>query len=335
MNCLKGYIGIRNSDLPEPDGGMYINELPGITLENIDRIASDEKLSYRLAWSDVENRASKKMEVAISNSFAKRYRIKSLQQTIDVSRFTNPAVTFAPAAKYRGFKIQLTQDYRLRASLYQSFHVQSINLYLKAATAGVPVKVFNNYTGELLYSTEIDGVEGWNEIKVKDNFNAQALFVCYDASTVEGTSLPIKDFVNSWFVDCCRSICSSWSPIMRGVETDSLTIGSDQELGYDTYGISAVFSVRCSWDNLVCNNKELFATAWQNLLGAEIMIERIGSDRKNRFTTVDLDKARELRDYFEAEADKYLALTIEGISIDTGDTCLECNAALQVKEVRL
>lgn len=51
-------------------------------------------------------------------------------------------------------------------------------------------------------------------------------------------------------------------------------------------------------NSIICNDLPLFAEAWLNLLGAEIMFERIYSERINIYTTIKADKAEELRDLY-------------------------------------
>ena len=59
MECLIDYIGFFNcADQPDPPSGMYINTLPGITLESIDKIATNEQVTYLQVWADAQKEAS-------------------------------------------------------------------------------------------------------------------------------------------------------------------------------------------------------------------------------------------------------------------------------------
>lgn len=58
--------------------------------------------------------------------------------------------------------------------------------------------------------------------------------------------------------------------------------------------VSDVAKAEC----LICAHKELLSVALWYLMGAEMMAETIGSERTNRFTTIDLDKAENLRDEY-------------------------------------
>lgn len=71
---------------------------------------------------------------------------------------------------------------------------------------------------------------------------------------------------------------------------------------------------------LMDHYKQKLAAALWWLIGAEIMIERQASDRLNRFTTIDLEKAGEMQAFFEARAAHELKNAVK--SIDPG-VCTE------------
>jgi len=59
MECLIDYIGFFNcSGQAEPDSGMYISTLPGITLESVDKVATSEQVTYLSVWADAQQEAA-------------------------------------------------------------------------------------------------------------------------------------------------------------------------------------------------------------------------------------------------------------------------------------
>lgn len=78
----------------------------------------------------------------------------------------------------------------------------------------------------------------------------------------------------------------------------------------------------CDYEDLICENKEKLINPWRYLLGNQLMLFRIYSSRLNRFTTVDLDQARELRDYYQVEYEKAIQQAVQ--LVELGDCCLEC-----------
>lgn len=77
MDCLQGYIGIQGCGAPSaaPGSGLYINQLPGVSLEVIESIADDEQENFLGVWADVETRALKKFALAVKAELNKCYRI--------------------------------------------------------------------------------------------------------------------------------------------------------------------------------------------------------------------------------------------------------------------
>lgn len=81
MDCLQGYIGIQGCGAPAPPSeegafsGLYINQLPGVSLEVIESIADDEQENFLGVWADVELRALKKFALAVKAELNKCYRI--------------------------------------------------------------------------------------------------------------------------------------------------------------------------------------------------------------------------------------------------------------------
>lgn len=70
---------------------------------------------------------------------------------------------------------------------------------------------------------------------------------------------------------------------------------------------------------LICENKDLLAEALHYLMGAEMMIERIGSSRINKYTTIDKATAQQSRLEFEQIFFHELHVAVLGININDSD----------------
>lgn len=69
MSCLTDYIGIRLcDDEQESDSGLYINSLPGISIEAIDNIANSEQVTYVQVWADAQDEAYALFEIDFYNA---------------------------------------------------------------------------------------------------------------------------------------------------------------------------------------------------------------------------------------------------------------------------
>lgn len=81
---------------------------------------------------------------------------------------------------------------------------------------------------------------------------------------------------------------------------------------------------------LVCEKVEegLFDVALWYLYGSELMIERTSTDALNRYTTIDLEKAEQLKADFFQEFQAALDDAVQAINpsdSDCVDDCVECN----------
>ena len=325
MECLIDYIGLRGCGTSEPESGLFINELYGVQFESIQKIADSEQKTFQGVWDDVQVRGIHKMSTAVTNYFRSKYQIKKVSDTFNLGKILESTTT-APSAEYRGFFIETQYN-----SNFTNIYVQSVNLYL-ASPANTTLKIFDTLTGEELYTTSITGVAGWNLVKINKTFRAENIFVGYDATAITSTNMKIDEIVRGEF-EC---FCNDWFNCEAKVRGGSLVSPyTDVEEVNNTYGLSSVFGVRCSYDNLVCDNKDVFKVALWYLLGHELMNERIYTPRLNRFTTIDLDKAKALRDEFKNEYEKELMNAIQGIKLNTNDCCLECDAQITYKESRM
>lgn len=335
MECLRDFVGIEGCGATTPTSGEYINSLPGINTFMVGKIADREQVTYLEVWNDVQDRAIKKFGTAVVNTFKnnKKLRIKTVTQTVDLGRIIDTTSPLAAAAEYRGISIELTIQSNLAGlqSSLQVIYVQSIAIYSDGVHADFPIKVFDLDTGALLDTITDNLVAGWNSIRVASSYDAYRIFIAYDATSFESITLSIAPYVAGSCQNCCDAVfgCGNCDAFVNGAIAESLAAPSVIEKSSDTYGLSAIFSIQCRYDWLVCNNIDMFTLAWQYCLGAEMMTERIFSDRINKYTTIDLESARELRTEFETAWKVELEKAIDGIDISDTDCCVECVAPIQ------
>lgn len=335
MECLRDFVGIEGCGATTPASGEYINSLPGINTFMVGKIADREQVTYLEVWNDVQDRAIKKFATAVINTFKanKNLKIKTVTQTVDLGRIIDDTSPLAASAEYRGISIELTIQSNLAGlqSWLQVIYVQSIAIYSDGVHANFPIKVFDLDTGATLETITEDLVAGWNSIRVASSYDAYRIFIAYDATAFESVSLSIAPYVAGSCQNCCDTVFGygNCEASVNGAIAPSIATPTIIEKGSDTYGLSAIFSIQCRYDWLVCSNIDLFTLAWQYCLGAEMMTERIFSDRINKYTTIDLERARELRTEFETGWKFELEKTIDGIDVSDSDCCIECVAPIQ------
>lgn len=77
----------------------------------------------------------------------------------------------------------------------------------------------------------------------------------------------------------------------------------------------------CDYDALICENLEVLTQPWKYVLGIWILLFRINSNRLNRFTTIDVTQAKELKDYYQAEYEKFLNSSVLCMDISSCELC--------------
>lgn len=335
MTCLENTVGILGCGAPTPETGQYVNDLPGITSFMVSKIADKEHVTYLGVWNNVQERALKKFTSSVIAAFktSKKLKIKTITQTIDLGRIIDTSAPVVASPEYRGVTIELIPagNAILLSSSLQVIYVASIAVYSPGIFSGFQFKVFDLQTGDVLETITSDLVSGWNSIRVASSYDALRIFIAYDATAFESVTLTIPAYT----AGACQNGCDlvygygNCTASVNGAVSADLSDATVIDKSSNTYGLSASFSVQCRFDWLVCNNIAQFILPWQYLLGAELMTERIFSDRENRFTNIDLDKARELRTEFQTGFETELNIAISGIDISENDCCIECVAQIQ------
>jgi hypothetical protein len=338
MQCLSNFIGVRWQNAPQPESNLWINDLQGISLKMLDSIANEEQITFFDMWNSVQARAVQRINTDVVREFSKRYRLYRLVDNTTWLKSVDLTQTTAPAAQYLGFEIEMglpqyDSGWQMGwVSSLQVIHVQSLSLYLIEA-GPVTIHFFNIIANSVYELTEnaitINGVAGWNEIPVyTDFYGVQRLFIGYDGTSITAPMLPLdndEDWTN-------YNIYLQMSEGNGLVRAGTIPNPATQTTNFtnNTYGLVGVVGIRCRFENLVCDNKTLFATPMWYLLGAELMAERIYSDRVNRYTTIDIDKAQKLRLEFEKRYALELESACDGIELSWTDCCLEPNGQVRV-----
>jgi hypothetical protein len=325
MNCLKNFIGILGCNSSDPESGIYINSLPGISLKQMDQIANEDKITYSGVWDDVQERAARRFETKVKAELSKRFKISTIQQTFDLTKNLQTTTT-ANSAKYRGFFIDLDRfisDNNYVVSNFQRIYVQQLFLYLTGAV-NTTVKIFDAVKGTQLKSVSVTGASGWNTVNINESYTARKLFIAYDATSITGTDNLIE--VDFPCCDCTLDVQGAQSDISSTIRESDLTKGTNG------YGLTGVFSSQCTYDSLVCNNKNVFSSAWWYLLGSEVMSEVIYTNRLSQYTTIGAQKAKDLRKEFEEIFMDELESSVMGVNVNAYDCCLECNEQVLIKE---
>lgn len=324
MNCLTDYIGVLGCGANEPDSGIYVNSLPSINLRQLNGIADAEQENFTGVWNDIQTRSQNKLLVDVSTRLRKRYKLNSFIESFKLSEIINP-LSFLPLNEERGFSYD-TQNwgYNTLKSQFFLINVEYIKLNLSFVTTNpILIQVIDFDSQKVLFSKSLlvaNQIIGWNLIKVNKSFLNQRVKFVYDATEVVSVSTP-QDLLISHGCGCFNSHCGGKLEGIKGA-----TVGND------SFGLVAKISLACTYEPLICMNKEIFSSPFLYLLGSEIMIERIYTERLNEFSTVGKEEAKELNNYFQSQYELGMENVISGISVSLNDCCIDCNNALRITE---
>jgi hypothetical protein len=337
LSCLIDHIGIEGCGASTPVSGLYINRLPGIELKALDKIATQDQTNFQGVWDDIQERSVRRFRNEINKEFKKRYKLKTLTQSVDIEKLIDTTDTTTSAAEYRGFVIELNrEDQDYVASNLQSIYIQTLYIYL-SEVVNTTVKIYDLDTETQLFSQAVTGVLGWNTIAVNNIFTARRIYVAYDATNVTSVTQDIAKLRQAVLYGGDTCLCYSWGNQQVEIRGASSTIADKFTIvnGDDTFGLGGIFSIKCSYDALICNNLDTFETALWYLEAAEFCFERRFTSRLNEYTTFDSKKAKDLQDEYEKRYIAELSTAIDGINLDLKDLCLQCNEQFQYSDAKL
>ena len=331
MDCFIDFIGIKGCGNAIPPSGLYLNELAGISVESIAKLSKPEQDTYLDVWSDIQKRAVRKFNAQVIAMFAKRYRLKRLRDNFRIEQEEQPNTIPAAANSYRGFAINLDPANTGEFSPLVALTLSNLRFY------STQVGTFNFTIGReggvgAYYNFSKDCVVGWNNLldtySIPFTAIGKILGVVVDCSALE----TVETFVSPNESGCCSCcLTSSCSVEIKGFTTDNGQIAFSK----NAHGFSCDIALGCSFEALMCVNRTLFSTSVWYLMGAETMVERIFSDRINKWTTIDKKKAQDLYDYYLGEYEKEVAQVVDGIDLIDYGCCIECDPVIAYRWTEL
>jgi len=325
ISCLENYFTLRNVGTTTPKSGRYLNELAGISTDQLDLIKeTDESISLEQAWDDIERRAVRRFESQLFTWGSKYFRNDSYMENVVTGQYDNN--TSVPAGtSLRGWKFG---DF-LTTHKNMSLVIQSADLFNNTSSdVTSSIFVYNSSNGKLLDT--ISATFTANKIttvhlnKEYPLWKYPDLFVCYDDSAV--TSLKSGNLGIGAVTNSAQGAISNSATVLEA------NIGG---VGTTGQGLILTYSIQCSWDNYVCQRVKIFEEPFLYLLGAEFCNERIFSDRINQYTLLSVEDALRLKDFFNDTYKELIDSTLKSMPIDFGavDACFMCDREINYRQM--
>jgi hypothetical protein len=332
MGCLNDYIGIRwcGGSASAPSS-LYINDLPGLSIKQFNSITDEENGTFLSVWNTVQNRAERRFALDVREAMGAKYRLKSLAQGVTLSRDIEDYTTNTyPNSTYLGISIELNSgDNLYTPSPLMQINVQSVSFYNPlGVNTGLDSSVvfFDMDTNQILYQKSIVlGAGGWENYEINQSFLSTStqnpLRIACVINNAEQLAF-VSQTLNSEIRinSCCQADINGMSISGNQVYSESA----------ESYGVTATFNVTCSWDSLICQNKNLFSRAFWYLCGIEFLTELIYSTTLSKWTTIGMNQMKDLRAEYEVEYQKSLKQVADGMYLDC-DCCLDCASPVQIR----
>ena len=343
-NCLKGWIGVSYNGAPPSGSGVYINQLPGVSLKSMQYITNEDQITFLQMFSEVETRSLTTLKTEVINYFARKYQLVPINEAMRMPDYVNVAsgYTSAPSQQYRGF----TFDQGWNGSDLAGIHIEDLKIFAiaPATTEIVVIDIYSSFEGVVIDTIPVTLVAGWNVVKVRKTYTDTGspglqplgpfkIFVGYDCTAITTPWMPLNNIMNGgpWYdlQNIAWVPLSPFQGILRGATWNKTGTNNLTEMN-NLNGLGGSVGTNCSWEPILCNNRGIFTSVLWYLMGRELMIERMFSDRLNRFTTIDLKRAEQLKDYFDTMFQKEMQAVFDGIDPTTWDACVKCSAPYQL-----
>lgn len=294
MNPLLDYVGIRSCGIA-PESGIFINQFPGMSTELMDKIASQDQVTFKQVWTDIQNSAYLRFRSIIQDALvtAGSSRFDSvIYQTQKPFVQQWAKVEPEPEAEiYRGVITSIT------GSKYLGLKVKKILVYNSSEfdVQYVDIKLVQTQDGKILWQESKTLTPGMNSILVNETFysdfnaiNIALLVDCTNLPTLNGSFMDYGFFGWGSFNDFCPSQFSSW--VFPGYSIYPITAALDYVSGNDwntdstQSGVYWDAELIASLDAFISSQKEDLLDSWTNLLCKQTLWSKLSSNRVNWFT---------------------------------------------------
>ena len=306
--CWSNYI-TPSIDTPSRSG-LYANGLPGVTLNLLDELTKDEQADFEEFWDYIYNLAKINFINDIQSRLSDKFHVDLKLVSRETSKFNNENTNSGLAG--------VTLEYSLPK--YAKLQILSIGVdsLIEYASPEFTYTIYEDDANGRVLLTDTAALEdGRNTIDVYQDFEADKIFIAYNADDYRLKSTENKYYANCSYFDklSCTFPCytSGYSASVTQVNGG---------------GLNVKFVVHCSIEKFICENINLFKNAFWYRIGVDLMRERLLSDRFNRFTTLTTARAEQLLELYDTEYIKHADNSVKNLRIQEDDICFECKSTV-------
>lgn len=309
MPCYDGFIEIDRSTTSR--SGLYATDLPGVEISMLEGFTKEDQEDYEELHDMILRRAWTNMVSDISIALQNKFLVDTKILSRETSSFKDTANGGSGLAGIK-FEFDLPR--------YARLHVLSVEVFSEGPESSPDANIYfydTDENGELLYTASPDIATGRNTVYIDQDFEVDNIFIAYDptiASFRETENKYYNTYYNSFDKVKCIFPCSG-APGNQGQITQ-----------VNGGGLNVKFAVVCSVDKFVCDNLNLFKTAFWYRYGVELMDEALLGNRLNRFTTMTAERAADRSGYFGGKYTANIGEAIKSHNIHEDPICFRCKS---------
>lgn len=332
MACLSDLIGIRGCPpLDTPKGGLFLNDLEGITVDFANATADEEQSGIKVIEQKIAL-AEALIKSEVSRFFADKVLSDSLVDYDTVGLIKNNLpLEVAQPTYFKGITIEIDN------ASYRKLQIHRIGFH-SGETGTATLKIFDLLQNKELFSGTLAVVQ--NQVTylqvdqlIQTEKQKVKLFIAVDA-----TLSNIQTTLNSSGCANCRHTDrggNSHMLIQSGkILQASQKISENIETLNGTGGVIFDYSLGCSLDNFVCQNSLNLSVPMLYKVAQLMMSEAVFSANLNSFILIDHDLNKELSEMFKDQYISHMEDLLKRMRVPQNDTCFKCFPAYR-REIQI
>jgi hypothetical protein len=316
MPCYDGYIEIDRSTTSR--SGLYASDLPGVEISMYNELIRDSHVNRDAFHQMILRRAWTNLISDVSIALQNKFFVDSKILARETSKFKE---AYNSATGLAGIKFEFDLP------KYARVHILSVDLFSESAYQSPDTSFYiheEDADGELLFETAQTLTAGRNTIYIDRDFEVDKLFIAYDADEISAKETENRyydSFYNSFDKVECIFPCAGSSGYQGKVTQ------------FNGGGLNVKFTIVCSIEKFVCENLNLFKTAFWYRYGVELMDEALLGSKLSKFTTMTAERALDRSGYFGTKYTSNIGEAIKSQNIDEDPICFKCKNTVHTKNL--
>lgn len=302
--CQDDYIRIDRSTPSR--SGLYGTDLPGVEIDLLENLTKDDQEDYQDVWEMIYNRAWQNLVSDVTKALQEKFYVDAKLVSRETSEFKDDANSGSELAGVR---------LHFYLPKYARIHVLSVGVLSNQSYGSPGITLYfhkDNADGELLHQVSESLDEGRNTIFVDTDFEVDDLFIGYDPDSFELRQTENKYYQNLW--NYWDKLTCMWPCLGSTAEVRQINGG----------GLNVKYTIECSIEKYVCENLKFFRNAFWYRIGLELVVERRFGNRLNQFTTMTIERATELFDFYNNQYQQELMNSTKAVNVDEDPFCFNC-----------